>query len=86
MDGLRVFSESEIARMRACVRGELERHFGHRTEEGDAWGEESSGADVDGSGTIEGSEVVRAIELSVPEMLLAADGVRRVILQLSWCV
>jgi len=78
VDGLRVFNESELARMRACVRGELEWHFGHRTEHGDAWSEESSGADADGSGVIEGSEVARAMELSVPETLLAADGVRRV--------
>ena len=84
--GLRVFTESEIALMRACVRQKLERHFGASAEDDVAWGADSSGADADGSGAIEGSEVARAMELSVPEMLLGVDGVRWVILQLSWCV
>eukprot|EP00308_Calcidiscus_leptoporus_P001245 CAMPEP_0119353378 /NCGR_PEP_ID=MMETSP1334-20130426/2536_1 /TAXON_ID=127549 /ORGANISM="Calcidiscus leptoporus, Strain RCC1130" /LENGTH=301 /DNA_ID=CAMNT_0007366647 /DNA_START=57 /DNA_END=962 /DNA_ORIENTATION=+ len=85
-DGVRVFTEDEIARMRTCVRQELERHFGQFAEDEVAWGADSSGADADGSGAIEGAEVVRAMELSVPEMLLAVDDVRRVILQLSWCM
>ena len=79
--GLRVFTSSELEVMQACVERELLRHFGDFG--GDGAASNLSSADADGSGAIEGSEVVHAMEAVVPPTLLGVESARRVLLHSS---
>ena len=83
---LRVFSEEELDSIRSCVQGELKRHFGDFSEVEGTMSAAIDVADSDGSGEIQGPEVVRVIEAFVPEGLLADKRVRGVMLRLAWCM
>ena len=81
-----MFSETEIASMRSCMYDELRRHFGRYDEVSVTLDAVMNTADADGSGEIEGAEVVHVMEVFVPETLLVDSRVRKVILRLAWCV
>ena len=83
---LRVFSEEELDSIRSCVQIELKRHFGDFSEVEGTMSAAIDVADSDGSGEIQGPEVVRVIEAFVPEGLLADKRVRGVMLRLAWCM
>jgi hypothetical protein len=65
---------------------ELRRHFGRYDEVSVTLDAVMNTADADGSGEIEGAEVVHVMEVFVPETLLVDSRVRKVILRLAWCV
>lgn len=84
--GLRVFSVNELNFIRSCIHTELKRHFGGHSEVEDVSGAAIDAADVDGSGGIQGPEVVKLVEASLPEGLLGDKRVREVVLRLAWCM
>ena len=81
-----MFSEEELYSISSCIHSELKRHFGDYGEVVDTMGAAIASADVDGSGAIQGHEVVQVVEASMPEKLLLDKRVRGVLLKLAWCM